>query len=43
MRKDFVKKGFVLKIVPKMKRKGKDKPSQGLECCMKVCISLKRI
>jgi hypothetical protein len=34
MRRDFVKKGFVLKIVSI--RKDKDKPSKGLVCCMKV-------
>jgi hypothetical protein len=34
MRRDFAKKGFVLKIVSN--RKDKDKPSKGLVCCMKV-------
>jgi hypothetical protein len=32
----FCKEGFVLKIVPNMERRGKDKPSQGSECYMKV-------
>jgi hypothetical protein len=31
--KGFCKEGFVLKIVP---RRGKDKPSEGSERCMKV-------
>jgi hypothetical protein len=34
MRRDFVKKAFVLKIVSN--RKDKNKPSKGLVCCMKV-------
>jgi hypothetical protein len=35
-KKGFWKEGFVLKIVPNMERRGKDKPSQGSECYMKV-------
>jgi hypothetical protein len=34
--KGFCKKGFVLKIVSNMERRDKDKPSEGLECYMKV-------
>jgi hypothetical protein len=34
MRKDFVKKGYILKIVSN--RRDKDKASEGLVCCMKV-------
>jgi hypothetical protein len=34
--KGFCKEGFVLKIVPNMERRGKDKSSEGSECCMKV-------
>jgi hypothetical protein len=34
--KGFCKEGFVLKIVPNMERTGKDKPSRGSECYMKV-------
>jgi hypothetical protein len=34
--KGFCKEGFVLKIVPNMERRDKDKPSEGLECYMKV-------
>jgi hypothetical protein len=34
--KGFCKEGFVLKIVSNMERRAKDKPSEGLVCCMKV-------
>jgi hypothetical protein len=34
MRKDFIKKGFVLKIVSH--RRDKDKPPKGLICYIKV-------
>jgi hypothetical protein len=34
--KRFCKERFVLKIVPNMERRGKDKPSEDSECCMKV-------
>jgi hypothetical protein len=37
--KAFYKEGFVLKIVSNMKRRDKDKPSEGLVCCMKVSVS----
>jgi hypothetical protein len=41
--KEFCKEGFVLKIVPNMERKDKDKSSDGLKCYMKVCVSFKRV
>jgi hypothetical protein len=34
--KGFCKEGFVLKIVPNMERRGKEKLSKGSECYMKV-------
>jgi hypothetical protein len=34
--KGFCREGFVLKIVPNMERRDKDKPSQHSECYMKV-------
>jgi hypothetical protein len=34
--KRFCKVGFVLKIVPNMEKRDKDKPSEGLVCYMKV-------
>jgi hypothetical protein len=35
-KKGFCLKSFVLKIVPSMEKRGKDKPSEDSECCMKV-------
>jgi hypothetical protein len=37
------KDGFVLKIVPNIERRDKDKPSEGLECYMKVWVTLKSV
>jgi hypothetical protein len=34
--KGFCKDEFILKIVPNMEKRGKDKPSEGSECYMKV-------
>jgi hypothetical protein len=34
--KRFCEEVFVLKIVPDMERRDKDKPSEGLECYIKV-------
>jgi hypothetical protein len=34
--KVFCKEEFVLKIVPNMEKRGKDKPSEVSECYMKV-------
>jgi hypothetical protein len=34
--KGFCKGGFVLEIVPNMEKRGKEKPSEGSECYMKV-------
>jgi hypothetical protein len=34
--KRFCKEGFVLKSVPNKEWRGKDKPSEGSECYMKV-------
>jgi hypothetical protein len=36
MRKNFVKKRFVLRIVPNIKKSDEDKPSKGSECHIKV-------
>jgi hypothetical protein len=37
VRNDFVKKKkFVLKIVPNIKKRDKEKPLKGSECCKKV-------
>jgi hypothetical protein len=33
--KGFCKEKFVLKTVPNMEKRGKDKPSEGSKCCMK--------
>jgi hypothetical protein len=34
--KGFCKERFVLRIVPNMEKRGKDKPSEGSECYMNV-------
>jgi hypothetical protein len=34
--KEFCKEGFVLKIIPNVERRSKDKPSEGSECYIKV-------
>jgi hypothetical protein len=34
--KGFCKERFVLKIVPNMEKRDKDKPSEGSKCCKKV-------
>jgi hypothetical protein len=40
--KRFRKEEFVLKIVPNMDRRDKDKPSEGSDCYMKV-LSVKNV